>query len=121
MQEKKRRPLPKVQRPSLHSHSIFNQTSTSQYDALAVIHSMTKPAALQNAPQSLSWSVMTPEAHDLVNDGGIYCAHPHKGRLKKIEASAKRPVDEEITRIAMEGLAVVNEYTVLVRPDDSTE
>ena len=63
------------------------------------------------------------QAHDLVKDGDHY-ARTHRGRLKRIEASSERGVDEEITRIDVDGLpwelAVTDEHPVLVREDKST-
>ena len=63
------------------------------------------------------------QAHDLVKDGDHY-ARTHKGRLKRIEASSEREVDETITRIDVDGLpwelAVTDEHPVLVREDKST-
>jgi hypothetical protein len=61
------------------------------------------------------------EAHDLAHDGDHY-ARTHNGRLKRIEASDERHVDEEITRIELGGLpwelAVTNEHPVLVRENE---
>lgn len=64
------------------------------------------------------------EAYDLVEEGEHY-ARTHNANLKEIEAASVREVDEEITRIHVEGLpwelAVTGEHPVLVLDGEETQ
>jgi hypothetical protein len=63
------------------------------------------------------------EVHERLQEGETIHARTHEGRMKEIEASRARPVDEEIVEIEVEGLpwtlAVTEEHPVYVYRNES--